>query len=147
MLDTHTKAPNFSLMSDNGEMVTLKDFKESFVLLYFYPKDDTPGCTKEACAISQSYEEFEKRNIVVMGINSDSQQSHQKFKIKYNLPFILLCDSEKEVSEIYEAKSIFGIKRISYLIDNNGFILKKYPNVDPATHAQQILDDFDKTVI
>ena len=117
MLTTNTPAPDFSLLDHNAETQTLADYRGSWVLLYFYPKDDTPGCTKEACTIAEAYDVFQEEGIVVMGVSKDSVASHKKFREKYNLPFILLADTEKEVIEAYgAAKKPFGTKRISYLI-------------------------------
>lgn len=117
--------------------------------MYFYPKDDTPGCTKEACAITDVYGDFKKLGVVVLGVSKDSPKSHKKFATKYNLPFTLLSDVDIAVAELYGAwqektmfgKTVLGMLRISYLIDVEGKIVKVYPNVDPANHALQILKD------
>lgn len=142
MLVLQTKAPNFTLFDQDNIERSLTDYTNERVLLYFYPKDDTPGCTKEACTIAQVYDDFKKANITVLGVSADSPESHTKFRTKYNLPFTLLSDPDKKVIEMYEAKNLIGgTKRISYLIDIGGTILKTYPNVDPANHALQILKD------
>ncbi len=136
MIEEKTIAPDFTLVDENNTSHSLSDYIGDHVLLYFYPKDDTPGCTKEACAIRDIYNEFEKKGIKVLGVSADSPESHKKFKAKYELPFTLLSDKKKEVITMYG-----GTKRVSYLIDPMGFIAKVYPKVDPATHAQTILDD------
>ncbi|MBP9821771.1 MAG: peroxiredoxin [Candidatus Pacebacteria bacterium] len=141
MLQEGSKAPNFTLKNHAGDSVSLSDFAGSKTLVYFYPKDDTPGCTKEACTITELYDDFEKAGIVVLGISKDSPESHRAFREKYNLPFALLSDPDGSVIDQYGAKGFLGTKRISYLIDPNGNVLKTYPNVDPATHAYEILKD------
>lgn len=141
MLTQNIKAPEFSLVDDSGITRTLSEFSGKTVLLYFYPKDDTPGCTKEACMIRDAYGDFEKEGIVVLGVSADSVESHVAFKQKYHLPFILLSDSSKEMIKLYQADGLLMTRRISYLISKDGFILKVYPDVDPATHAGEILKD------
>lgn len=149
MLKEGTTAPDFSLFDQNEETHTLAQYRGKTVLLYFYPKDDTPGCTKEACMIADVYNDFEARGIVVLGVSKDSPASHKKFAAKYNLPFTLLSDSKGDAVEAYGAwqnksmfgRSFMGISRISYLIDKEGKIQAVYPKVDPATHALQILND------
>ena len=119
-------SPAFTLPDANGKKVSLKDFKVKNVVVYFYPKNDTPGCTKEACSFRDNYEMFSKEDIVVLGISYDSVESHKKFKQKYNLPFILLSDSKKQVAAKYNASgSLLNItpKRMTYLLDENGTIL------------------------
>ncbi len=136
------QAPNFTLLDEEGKEHTLSDYKGKFILVYFYPKDDTPGCTKEACTIRDVFGDFADLNIVVFGISNDSVESHEKFKEKYHLPFTLLSDPNKEVIELWNAKGPLGLtKRISYLVDPDGIVVKNYPNVSPATHAQEVLDD------
>ncbi len=141
MLQEGSKAPNFTLTSHADEAVTLSDFLGSTVLIYFYPKDDTPGCTKEACTITELYDEFEKAGIIVLGISKDSPESHRAFREKYHLLFTLLSDPDGSVIDQYGANGFLGTKRISYLISPDDTILKTYPNVDPATHAYEILKD------
>jgi peroxiredoxin Q/BCP len=142
MLTPNTKAPTFSLLDQDSAVHTLEQYAGKMVLLYFYPKDDTPGCTKEACTIAEMYNDFEKSGIVVLGVSADSSESHTKFKQKYHLPFTLLSDPEKTMIDAYGAKNMIGMtKRISYLIGPDGMILKTYPNVDPANHALEILND------
>ena len=141
MLNIKTSAPNFTLIDQNSKEHTLSEFLGSYVLIYFYPKDDTPGCTKEACVIRDMYKDFQSNGVVVLGISSDSVESHKKFAEKYGLPFILLSDPEKKVIKTYEANGVIGTKRISYLIGPDGKIEKIYPKVDPAHHGVEILKD------
>jgi peroxiredoxin Q/BCP len=149
MLKPGTIAPDFTLQDQNETYVSLHDYHDAFTLVYFYPKDDTPGCTKEACMIAEMYTEFETLGITVLGISKDSPKSHKKFAEKYDLPFRLLSDEEGKTIEAYDAwqsKSMFGkkfmgIARVSYLIGHDGSILNIYPKVDPANHALQILQD------
>ncbi len=140
-LQPGTLAPDFSLQDHTGTVRTLSEFKGSYVVLYFYPKDDTPGCTKEACMIRDSYNDFETNGIVVLGVSKDSPASHVKFREKYELPFILLSDMDKSVINAYGADGLLFNKRVTYIIDPNGIIAKIYPNVDPASHAMELLQD------
>ena len=146
MLTPDTKAPEFSLLDDTGSLRTLSEFSGKTVLLYFYPKDDTPGCTKEACMIRDAYGDYEKEGIVVLGVSADSVESHVAFKEKYQLPFILLSDQSKKMIKLYQADGLLMTKRISYLISKDGIILKVYPDVDPATHAGEILKDIKSLI-
>lgn len=149
MLTVSKLAPAFTLLDQDGINVSLSDFAGQWVLLYFYPKDDTPGCTKEACAIADSFPTFADLDAVVLGVSTDSVVSHKKFAEKYKLPFRLLADTEKKVVEKYAVwgeKSMYGKKymgtmRMSYLIDPDGKIAKIYHKVKPETHAQEILTD------
>ena len=141
MLENNTQAPDFSLPDQDGTPHTLSSYRGSFVLIYFYPKDDTPGCTKEACAIRDAYDVFKQKGIIVLGISKDSVASHKKFAEKYGLPFTLLADTDKKVITDYKAGSILMTKRISYLVDPEGMVVKSYPKVDPAMHAKEILAD------
>ncbi|OGN07655.1 MAG: hypothetical protein A3B86_02345 [Candidatus Yanofskybacteria bacterium RIFCSPHIGHO2_02_FULL_38_22b] len=151
MLKLNTKAPNFSLPDQAGEIHSLTDYKGKWVLVYFYPKDDTPGCTKEACMIRDNLPDFKKLNCIVLGISVDSVKSHGKFAEKYKLPFTLLADDKKEVVKKYGAwqkkkfmgKEYMGTKRISYLINPDGKIVKVYPDVKPAEHANEVIADLD----
>jgi peroxiredoxin Q/BCP len=144
-----TKAPAFSLSDQNGTTHTLLDYKGKWVLLYFYPKDDTPGCTKEACALRDAFPAFGKLNAVIMGVSADSESKHQKFIDKFSLPFILLADTEKEVVRKYGVwgkkkfmgREYLGINRMSFLIDPKGKIAKVYREVKPAEHAKEVLED------
>lgn len=149
MLTIGTTVPDFSLLDQNEAMHMLAQYRGKTVLLYFYPKDDTPGCTKEACMIADVYQDFTAKGIVVLGVSKDSPASHKKFAAKYNLPFTLLSDPKGDAVEAYGAwqnksmfgRSFMGISRISYLIDKEGKIQKVYPKVDPASHALEILKD------
>lgn len=144
-----TKAPDFSLPDQNGEMRQLSDFLGEWVVLYFYPKDDTPGCTTEACAFRDSVHELAKRKVRVIGISTDSVASHKTFADKYQLPFLLLADTEKTVVEAYGVwgpkkmygKEYMGILRTTFLIDPTGTIIKVYEKVQPDGHAELILND------
>lgn len=143
------KAPEFSLFDECGQERFLKDYAGSWVLLYFYPKDDTPGCTKEACGIRDSFAEYKKQGIVVLGVSPDSVKSHAKFVVKYSLPFTLLADEEKSVATSYGvwAKKKFmgreymGVLRTSFLIDPAGCVRKIYEAVKPEEHAAEVLRD------
>lgn len=149
MLPTGTVAPPFSLSNQDGETVSLSDFKVHWVLLYFYPKDNTPGCTAEACGIRDAWDEFRSAGVVVLGVSSDSVKKHQVFAQEFQLPFMLLSDPERVVIKQYQAlgekkmfgKTYLGTLRVSYLLDSQGVVRKIYPSVDPATHAQEILSD------
>lgn len=140
MLSEQTQAPDFALPDQNGTMHSLQDYKGKWVLVYFYPKDDTPGCTKEACSMRDHYAELQKV-VTVLGISSDSVESHKQFIEKYQLPFTLLADQEKKVIKEYGAEGTPFTKRISYLINPVGIITKTYPNVQPDQHAEEILRD------
>ena len=141
MLDIHTIAPDFTLLDQGGKEHSLSYHRGSYVLIYFYPKDDTPGCTKEACTIRDAYKDFESNGVKVFGISADSVESHKKFAEKYDLPFTLLSDPAKKVITLYGADGALLTKRISYLINPDGTIAKAYPDVDPAHHGAEILMD------
>ena len=144
MLNIKTPAPNFKLLDQDGKEHSLAYHRGSYVLIYFYPKDDTPGCTKEACVIRDMYKDFESNGVKVFGISSDSVESHKKFAEKFQLPFTLLSDPKKEIIEKYGADGALYTKRISYLVGQNGMIEKVYPEVDPTTHGAEILQDIYK---
>lgn len=143
------KAPAFTLPDQNGAPHKLSDYKGKWVLVYFYPKDDTPGCTKEACMIRDNFPSFKKLGIAVLGISVDSVKSHAKFAEKYELPFTLLADEEKKVVEEYGVwgekkfmgRTYKGVKRMSFLVDPMGVLAKVYEVVRPAEHAEQVLAD------
>jgi len=143
------KAPAFTLPDQKGKMHSLKDYKGKWVLIYFYPKDDTPGCTKEACAIRDNYPKFKKLKIQVFGVSADKVAKHEKFADKYDLPFTLLSDEEKTMIKDYGVwgkkkfmgREYMGINRMSFLIDDKGKIAKVYPKVKPADHAEEVLED------
>ncbi len=141
-------APDFELTSDSGERVRLAGLRGKPVVLYFYPKDDTPGCTKEACEFRDAYDEFRKRGVEILGVSPDTEASHVKFKRKHELPFTLLADPEHEVAEAYgvwTARSMYGrkfmgIKRSTFLIDADGTVAKALVGIRPAGHAVQVLE-------
>ncbi len=143
------KAPAFSLPDQDGVMRSLSDYKGQYVLMYFYPKDDTPGCTKEACSIRDSFPFFESLDAKVLGISIDSVKSHKKFVDKYSLPFTILSDQEKKVVNLYGVwtlkkmmgREYKGTLRTSFLIDPKGIIKKIYTTVKPELHAQEVIDD------
>ena len=148
MLTVGTKAPNFTLYDKNGTAVSLSDFLGKKVIVYFYPKDNTPGCTRQACAFAASYNEFKHKNVEVIGISRDSSASHIKFSEKYSLPFILLSDPDHSVIESYGAwqekklygKVSMGVVRTTYIIDENGVIERVMEKVKPDTNAAEILE-------
>ena len=147
MLEVGTKAPEFTLPDKDGNAVSLADFAGKKVVLYFYPKDNTPGCTRQACAFAGVYEEFKKINAVVIGVSKDSAASHQKFAEKHGLPFILLSDPELTAIQAYgvwQEKKLYGkvsmgVVRSTFVIDENGMIEKVMPKVKPDTNAEEIL--------
>lgn len=149
ILEENTKAPDFSLPDENGIERNLRDYLGNTVLLYFYPKDDTPGCTTEACSFRDDYSEYEKAGIIIIGVSPDSSAKHKKFKEKHNLPFMLLADENHRVCEIYGVwgrkkfmgKEYDGVFRTTFLIDSKGMIKKVYKNVKPAEHSSQVLLD------
>ena len=148
MLTIGTQAPDFTLFDKDGNAVSLSDFFGKRVVLYFYPKDNTPGCTRQACAFAGAYKEFEARDVVVIGISRDSVASHQKFAEKYELPFILLSDPDRVAIEAYGVwqekknygKVSMGVVRSTYLIDAEGKIEAVMPKVKPDTNAAEILE-------
>ncbi len=148
-LKTGQKAPAIKLPDQNGKVHQLKDYLGQWVLVYFYPKDDTSGCTKEACSLRDNLPKFKKIKTVVLGISVDTVASHKKFEAKYKLPFTLLADENKEVVNKYgtwQEKSMYGRKymgtvRTSFLIDPTGRIAKIYEQVKPEMHAQEVLKD------
>lgn len=148
MLEINTKAPDFTLPDKDGNPVSLADFRGKKVVLYFYPKDNTPGCTRQACAFAGAYAGFQALDAVVIGVSRDSAASHQKFAEKHNLPFILLSDPELQVIQAYGVwqekklygKTSMGVIRSTYIIDENGVIEKVMPKVQPDTNAAEILE-------
>lgn len=148
-LKTGDAAPAFALSDQNGATHRLSDYAGKWVLIYFYPKDDTPGCTKEACAFRDNFPAFRKLNIDVIGISADSVKSHDKFVKKYDLPFTLLSDQDKSIVEQYGVwgekkfmgRSFLGTHRTSFLIDPQGKIAKVYQKVKPEAHAEEVLND------
>ena len=136
-------APDFTLLDQNGNSHTLSSYQGKRVVVYFYPKDDTPGCTKEACAIRDSYDDFRSQDIVVFGISYDNSVTHQKFIKKYNLPFNLLSDLDKSVSELYGTKGAFFPMRKTFLINEKVLVVKVYNQVSVLDHGNDILRDFN----
>lgn len=135
------KVKNFSLHDQSTTIHTLKQYRGKWVVLYFYPKDDTPGCTIEACTFRDSLAELQKRGVVILGVSKDSVASHKKFADKYHLNFPILSDESKETIKAYDAWGGLGTRRITYLIDPKGDIHKIYKNVNPTIHAGEILPD------
>ena len=148
MLEIGMKAPDFTLNDADGREIKLSDFLGKRVVLYFYPKDNTPGCTRQACAFASAYDEFRSRDIVVIGISRDSVESHSKFAEKYNLPFILLSDPDLRVISAYgvwQEKKLYGkvsmgVVRTTFLIDREGNVERIMPKVKPDTNASEILE-------
>ena len=145
------KAPDFSLPDQNGQIKKLSDFSGQWVVLYFYPKDDTPGCTKEACSFRDDLASLEKLGAKVLGVSIDNSDSHAKFASKYHLPFSLLADSDGKVAESYGALNNLLVikiaKRYTFLINPSGKIAKVYLSVDTSRHSQEIIDDLKKNAI
>lgn len=135
-------APDFTLVDKDNIEHTLSDHFGKKIVVYFYPKDDTPGCTTEACSIRDNFSVFEENKITVFGISYDSPKSHKKFAEKYNIPFTLLSDSDKEVSKKYDSHGMIIAKRNTFLINPEGKIFKIYKGVDVNTHTQNMLNDF-----
>lgn len=149
MLKVGEAAPNFTLPDQDGVLVSLESFKGQWVLLYFYPKDDTPGCTTEACTLRDRYATYQEKGVVILGVSTDSVKSHKKFSEKHSLPFRLLADTEKIVVAAYDVwkpkkfmgREYLGTMRQSYLINPNGQIAAQFEKVDPALHAEEVLKE------
>ena len=149
MLEVGTRAPAFTLPDQDGNMVSLKDFKGQKVVLYFYPKDNTPGCTKQACNFGELLPQFREKGAVVLGVSKDSVASHKKFQEKFGLPFTLLSDPELQVIQAYGVwqeknmygKKTMGVVRTTYLIDEKGIIMKAFGKVKAVENPQQMLDE------
>ncbi len=147
MVSEGEPAPDFTAVTDAGEHIRLSDFRGKPVVLYFYPKDDTPGCTAQACGIRDAYSDFERAGAVVFGISPDSEAQHVKFKEKYGLPFTLLADPEHEVSELYgtwgekkyRGRTYWGVSRTTFLVAPDGTVAKVMKGVKPDTHADDVL--------
>ncbi|HTO88509.1 MAG TPA: thioredoxin-dependent thiol peroxidase [Thermoanaerobaculia bacterium] len=152
LLELGDRAPDFKTADQDGEKISLKDLRGRKVVLYFYPKDDTPGCTKEACSFRDGFSKFRKRKIEVLGVSADDERSHKKFAEKYDLPFRLLADTDKKIVQDYGVwgeKSLYGrkfmgINRVTYLIDEKGRIAGVWPKVKPDGHADEILEAIAK---
>lgn len=149
LLPEGTPAPDFALPDENGQIHRLSDYRGRVVVLYFYPKDNTPGCTKEALGFRDDYAAYQKAGVMVIGVSPDSPKRHVNFKLKYDLPFVLLSDPEHQVLEQYGAwglkkaygREYYGVLRVTYIIDPEGVIRKVYPKVKPAAHSKQVLED------
>lgn len=154
MLEVGTKAPDFTLKNQEGQEVSLSQFAGKRVVLYFYPRDNTPGCTRQACGFAQNYEGFTQRDVVVIGVSKDSVASHLKFAQKYELPFVLLSDPDLQAIQAYgvwQEKKLYGkvsmgVVRTTYIIDPQGVIEKVMPKVKPDTNAAEILAYLDGEV-
>ena len=152
LLAVGDKAPAFRTTDQDGKTVSLQDFKGRKVVLYFYPKDDTPGCTKEACSFRDGWAAFRRRKVAVLGVSVDDEKSHKKFVEKYSLPFTLLADTDKKIVEGYGAwgeknmygRKYMGTRRVTYLIDEKGKIAAVWPKVKPDGHADEILEAVGK---
>ncbi|MFY9578870.1 MAG: thioredoxin-dependent thiol peroxidase [Gaiellaceae bacterium] len=150
MIEEGKAAPDFELQTDSGETVRLSDFRGKPVVLYFYPKDDTPGCTAEACEFRDSYETYRQRGVEILGVSPDDVASHKKFKAKYQLPFTLLADPEHKTAEAYgvwgersfAGKKYMGINRSTFVIDEEGKVSRAMMGIKPAGHAAAVLDEF-----
>ena len=148
MLEVGTKAPNFTLPDQNGETHSREDYRGKKVILYFYPKDNTAGCTKQACGFAERYPQIQEKGAVVLGISKDSVKSHKNFETKYSLPFTILSDPDHEVIELYDVwkekknygRTYMGIVRTTYLIDEEGTIIQAMDKVKAADNPQQMLD-------
>lgn len=146
-VSANNPAPDFELLDETGSPRRLSDFRGKPVVLYFYPKDDTPGCTKEACSFRDDYSDYEKAGVVILGVSPDSPKSHAKFKEKYNLPFTLLADEDHRVCELYGAwgrkkfmgREYDGVLRTTFLIGPDGTILRVFPDVKPEGHSKEVL--------
>ena len=149
MLESGTKAPDFSLPDQNGEIHSLEEYKGKKVILYFYPRDNTAGCTKQACGFAERYPQFLEKNAVVLGVSKDSVASHKKFEEKYELPFTLLSDTELSCIQAYDVwkeknnygKKTMGVVRTTYLIDEQGIIVKAFGKVKAADNPAQMLEE------
>jgi peroxiredoxin Q/BCP len=147
-------APDFSLPDENGIIHSLSDYRGKPVVLYFYPKDDTPGCTKEACAFRDDYSDYERAGVTILGVSPDSPASHAKFKAKYGLPFTLLADEDRAVCRLYGVwgpkkfmgRAYEGVLRTTFLIGPKGDLLRVFENVKPAGHSTEILASLDKVL-
>jgi thioredoxin-dependent peroxiredoxin len=152
MLKEGSTAPAFKTTDGEGNAVSLKDFRGQKVVLYFYPKDDTPGCTKEACSFRDAFADFEKAGIKVLGISTDNEASHKKFARKFDLPFTLLTDTDHAIAEKYDSygqkkfmgRTYMGVHRKTFLIDEKGKIKRVFEKVKPDDHARDVLKEFDE---
>jgi peroxiredoxin Q/BCP len=150
MLKEGSTAPAFTTTDTDGNTVKLKDLRGKKIVLYFYPKDDTPGCTKEACSFRDAFSDFKKKGITILGVSPDKQSAHQKFTEKYKLPFTLLSDTDHAIAEAYQSwgekkfmgRTYLGVLRNTFLIDEKGKIKKIFEKVKPEEHASEVLEAF-----
>lgn len=150
-LKVNELAPDFTLPDDNDILHTLSDYHGHPVVLYFYPKDDTPGCTTEACSFRDDYSAYQKAGVVILGVSPDNEKSHANFKLKYNLPYTLLADPDHKVCEMYDVwglkkfmgREYMGVLRTTFLITQDGIILKIFENVKPSDHSKEVLGALD----
>jgi peroxiredoxin Q/BCP len=151
MIAEGSPAPDFTAKTDSGETVTLSSLRGKPVVLYFYPKDDTPGCTAQACELRDTYDEFRERGVEILGVSPDSESSHRKFKSKYELPFTLLADPEHEVAESYGVwkqrsymgRKFMGVERSTFVIDADGNVARALRGIKPAGHAATVLAELE----
>lgn len=149
MLEVGAKAPDFTLLDQNNQEVSLSQYRGQKVILYFYPRDNTPGCTKQACGFAERYPQFQEKGAVVLGVSKDSVASHKKFETKYELPFTLISDPDLVAIQAYDVwkeknmygKKVMGVVRTTYLIDEEGMIIKVYGKVKAADNPQQMLEE------
>ncbi len=149
MLEVGIKAPDFTLLNQNGDNISLSDYRGQKVILYFYPKDNTPGCTKQACGFAENYPQFTDKGAVILGVSKDSVASHKKFEEKYQLPFVLISDPELVAIKAYDVwqeknmygKKVMGVVRTTYLINEEGYIEKAFGKVKAAENANQMLGE------
>ena len=154
MLEVGTMAPDFTLLNQNGEEISLSQYRGQKVILYFYPKDNTPGCTKQACGFAQLYPDFVKKGAVILGVSKDSVKSHKKFEEKYQLPFTLLSDPDLVAIQAYDVwkeknmygKKVMGVVRTTYLINEEGIIEKAYTKVKAAQNPNDMLEVFNASL-
>jgi len=138
-LSEGTKAPNFSSTDDAGNSVSLSDFSGKTTVIYFYPKDDTPGCTKQACSFRDSYSEYEGKDVAVLGVSMDDETSHKAFKEKFSLPFPLIVDTDGAIAKAFDVEGGGYAKRVTFVIDGDGTITKVYDSINTETHASDVL--------
>ena len=148
MIHENTKAPDFELPNNLGEKISLSDYIGKPVVLYFYPKDDTPGCTTEACNFRDDFDEYQKLGVEIIGVSPDSVKSHTKFISKHELPFLLLADEDHKICEMYGVwgkkkmfgKEYFGVLRTTFLIDKGGYLVREFKGVKPVKHSKEVID-------
>lgn len=137
------QAPEFTARTDSGKVISLKDLRGKWVVLYFYPKDDTPGCTIEAKSFRDLFPQFQKKGVVILGVSYDNQSSHQAFKKQYEIPYPLLVDRDRSISEAYDVAGPYFADRTTYVIDPDGVLAKIFSNVNPSHHAEEVMDFFN----